>query len=536
MCRMAEPLIRLDPGGHAPLLRYDVPEPTSYSGRNLIEIELAAEDFEPIASEVPDLPPVPPTLPGGIRPQIEEAMALGFSDSRFFARRAPLTGDVTIERGDTPRVVSRSSVGIAPRLATLTAEDVESAAGRGMRTVLYRSMFGTLTHTFVPKPKVVRPRLYIVETYRLSSFLGDYGAGRILKTFTMLPGEKTKISIKTFLKSESDRKQASSVLDSFTQESADDFEQSIQSEQSDKQEYSETFEYHAEAEAEASWGWGSAKASAGVKGGTNSAREEFAKNVSSATQKHAAKASAKRDVQVNTSFEVTTTEQEETAIERELSNINLSRTLNFVFRQMNQEFYTLLHLVDVRVGFFNGWAESRKEVTLPQLDSLLETYIVQGQRSAVRARIVGALQHVLDYQDQEVSVVETRDLDGGRPYERMRRDLATTYTDPLGTFEVKVPGIVVSAMKNVMRTEGVIVEALLGEGDSLDAYARQLQELEVRRRRAEVERSELVNTVASAGDAAKAQALAAMTCPCGGAAASSSSPAPAPQPSPSPTP
>lgn len=358
---MAAPLIALDPGGRAPLVRYDVPEPTSYSGRNLIEVELEPTHFEPIAHRVPELPPTPP---GPVRTQIEEAMAVGFVDARFFARTTP---------------VARQLHAASPRLTVLTAAAVETAATRGMRTVLYRSLFGTLAPCFVPVPKAARPRLYLVETYRLSSFLGDYGAGRILKTFTMLPGEKTKISIKTFLKTESERKQASSILDSFTQESADDFEQSLQSEHSDKQQYSETFEYHAEVEGEASWGFGSAKASAGVKGGTNSAREEFAKNVSSATQKHSAKASAKRDVQVNTSFEVTTSEQEETAIERELSNINLSRTLNFVFRQMNQEFHSVLHLVDVRVGFFNGYAESRKEVSLPQLDSLLDTYVVAAQ-------------------------------------------------------------------------------------------------------------------------------------------------------------
>ena len=43
---------------------------------------------------------------------------------------------------------------------------------------------------------------------------------------------------------------------------------------------------------------------------------------------------------------------EETVIERELANINVGRTLNFAFRQMNQEFYSFLHLVDVRYRLF----------------------------------------------------------------------------------------------------------------------------------------------------------------------------------------
>lgn len=498
---MAEPLIRLDPDGRAPLLRYDVPEPTSYSGRNLIELDLPPSAFTPKALEVPSLPPLP-TGPGGALPEISDAIATGFADSRFFARRRPL--------------LLPSRVGEAtPAVANLSADAVAVAASQGMRTVIYRSLFGPLTHCFVPVPKVARPRLFIVESYRLSSFLGNYGAGRILKTFTMLPGEKTKISIKTFLKTETERKQASSVLDSFTQESADDFEQSLQSEQSDKQSYSETFEYNAEVEGEASWGWGSAKASAGVKGGTNSAREEFAKNVASATQKHSAKSSAKRDVQVNTSYEVQTTEQEETAIERELANINMSRTLNFVFRQMNQEFYTLLHLVDVRLGFFNGWSESRVEVPLPQLDSLLETYLVAEARDGVRTGIVDALNNVMDLRDEPQRVIETRNLGGGSPYIRFRRDLTSTYADPLTAFSITVPGVLVAASRNVMRTEGVVVESLLGEGDALDQYARQLQDLEVDRRRHEVERGALINAIAQAGDRDKAAALAEMTCPCG---------------------
>ena len=68
------------------------------------------------------------------------------------------------------------------------------------------------------------------------------------------------------------------------------------------------------------------------------AREEFAKNISSALQKHVSKASAKREVQVNTSYEVRTQAGEETSVEREIANINVGATLNFVFRQMNQEF------------------------------------------------------------------------------------------------------------------------------------------------------------------------------------------------------
>ena len=51
-----EPLIKLEPGGKPPILSYFVPEPTSYSGRNFIELTFSdpEEVFKPKAFEKPD--------------------------------------------------------------------------------------------------------------------------------------------------------------------------------------------------------------------------------------------------------------------------------------------------------------------------------------------------------------------------------------------------------------------------------------------------------------------------------------------------
>lgn len=232
------------------------------------------------------------------------------------------------------------------------------------------NLYGGGTVTTVPVPPTPVPRLYLIESIKLTSFLGDYGAGRVVKTFSLLPGESTRISVKTFKQRESTRKESSSVLDSFTNESAQDLESSLEQEQSDQRSYKESFEYYADVKAKASWGWGSASVAAGVKGGTNSAREEAVKNVSKAVEKHTSKASAKREVEINTSFEVSEKEGEERSVEREIENINLSRTLNFVFRQMNQAFISFLHLTDIRVGYFDGRRESRLEVPISALESL----------------------------------------------------------------------------------------------------------------------------------------------------------------------
>lgn len=406
---------------------------------------------------------------------------------------------------------------------TLEVRATDKAGNVAERTMTLRAV------TQEP-PVPVLERLLLVEEMRMSSFLGAYGAGRTLKTFSLLPGERTTISVKTYQRTETEAKRASSILDSFTEESATDFQSTMESEQSSKNLVEESFNYKVGGEAKAGWGWGSAKISSEVSGGTNAAREELAKNIATSAQKHAAKASSKRDVQVNTSFEVKEETGEETSIEREIENINLSRTLNFVFRQMNQEFISLLHLVDVRIGYFRvdevaGRTEpvtTYREATLSQLDGLLDEVIVPEHREDVREAILHQLEHVFDYQDGHHSFVETKMLTDSSGteipnagYLRVRKELVSTYQDPTTGTAIDVPGIILAAVKNVLRTDAVIVEALLGQGDALDGYAQRLQELEVSNREVELarqnavaDRAVLVNQVVGDNDAERAALLA----------------------------
>lgn len=527
-----EPMIKLDPGGVAPILSYNVPEPTSYAGRHVIELQLPANFFTPAASAVPPAVP-PPQNTGTVPPIIVRPLPTGIGSvggvlqpssiessavATTIASRAAVAGQATA----TARVVIAGE-NADPVARGVDVVDLTDRIAAGYRLARYRDMGGEpAIRVLPPIPPTPRPRLLLIEIYRLSSFLGSYGAGRVLKTFSLLPGEKTKISVKTYTRKTEDAKAASSILDSFTQESADDFERSMTAEQSDKQSESENFEYHAEAEASASWGFGSAKVSGGVKGGTSSQREEFAKNVSNASQKHTAKASAKRDVQINTSTEVKEETGEETAIERVIENVNLSRTLNFVFRQMNQQFITILQLADVRVAFFNGLSGSAKEVALPQIDELLDQYIQPANKAEVRDSILNQVRTVRDYNGQEHPFIDTVDLGGGDTYIRVRKDLEFTYTEPITQQSIAFTGVPLAVDKYTMRTDGVIVESMLGQASSLDSYAEQLQQMEVRKRGAEVAKAEaeaaraaMINAIAQSGDLDKAKALAEMTCPCG---------------------
>ena len=486
-------------GNPAVDLKQTVPDSVSYDGTRLVEFSLPKEWF---------LMPGDPQGTGDANmEEIRQAMYNGFADETIFplVRLSPGI-KLGLARTFVPGTGSEvghyvesmvSNVPLTYRFRDLTPAEVFSHLQRTPREWLnvFGTLFGYLDYNYLPSPET-RPRIVLVEHYRLSTFLGAYGAGRTLNTFSLLPGETSKLTMKSYSREENSAKNATSILDSFSQESAQDFERSAQAEQSQKRDSAENFSYHADATAKASWGVASVEVKAGVAGGSNSSREQFAKDLSHATQKHAAKASAKRDIHVNTSEETKTEEGTETSIERAVQNINVSRTLNFVFRQMNQEFITLLHLVDVRIAYFDGRARTRREVPLHQLDSLVEEFInddLEGAdpnapderaRGYVRRQVLGALEMVLDFEDEpHLDFVEQRTLPvdarkaGQAPatYWQVRKRKTSTYKDETGNV-LTVAGVIVAANKHVMRTDGVIVDAALGAGDALDTYSQGLQD------------------------------------------------------------
>jgi len=421
---------------------------------------------------------------------------------------------------------------------SLTVRCVDSKGGSTQQSVTF--------YTAVKRAIELHQRLLLVETYRLSSFLGRYGAGRTLKTFTLLPGETTTISVRTFNKVDTTSKSASSILDSFTDESATAFENTLAEEQHHEEATKETFNYHVDGQANANWGWGSAQIKAGVKGGTDSSRDQFAKTTSSALQKHTSSASAKRDVNITTEYTATSDIEGETKTERTIKNINVSRVLNFVFRQMNQEICTLLHLVDLRLAHYKeeqfsdgSVVTSYREATIPEMDSLLRGVVAQGNYTlpqqqhnspwpsgsmekwiAAKFIILENMHYISDYlgnlQPFLEHVVKT-DPDGNTiDYWHVNPTLTMSYTSST-TKEIfgPVPGVIVNADVQVMRTEGVIADALLGDGQALDDYSQALQKASVGQRnlanqqtQADIDKAQLAITIVKAKDEAQAKIYA----------------------------
>ena len=436
--------------------------------------------------------------------------------------------------------------GVGAHTMTVTATDSAGVEGSALQV--------PVTVSDQPPFRRLLNRLLLVETLNITSYLGELGAGSVIKTFSLLPGESATLSVKSYTKTSKEQKSASCILDSSATDSASDFQDSLTAEQSNTESTSEAQNYKVGASVSATWGWGTAQISADYSGSANAARQQAVKNVSNATQHHALKASTNRNVTVNTEYQV----QQETGVEesstRTIANINVSRTLNFVFRQVNQQHVTLIHLTNVRIAHYsedlmldadgnpayqtdaNGDVvtdphtgakllairTNYREVPLADLDRLMRDAINPDYRQHIQQAVLNALSGIPDYQDrlrQAYEWVTPRADDGtlvtAARYMQFPRNLSTTFVDPLTETSFVVPGIVLDYDHVTLRTDCLLADSMLGPGNALDEYSRQLQlvalaerQVAIAERQAEVDREQLAHSIVGDADEAKAAIFA----------------------------
>src|SRR5688572_29102510 len=75
----SEPMIKLDPSGQAPILSYNVPEPTSYAGRNFIDLGIPQDWF--VEVEVPKEDPTSGLSGAQLSDHIADSIAIPTSTS-----------------------------------------------------------------------------------------------------------------------------------------------------------------------------------------------------------------------------------------------------------------------------------------------------------------------------------------------------------------------------------------------------------------------------------------------------------------------
>jgi hypothetical protein len=410
-----------------------------------------------------------------------------------------------------------------------TTTEIANQMKAGYLPVLARNWYGEAILRFVKKPPVPKPQLVIRLRIEVSTYLGDYGAGKTVNTFSLLPGEKTNITIRSYRNEVTTRTRSQNILDSFTQESAADIERLFEEEQaqnnarsnsvfdseSRETESTRTSAYTASANVNANF-LGKVKIGVNASGSSsgssafvdrqsfNNSRtlnEEVRNNVramNKAVQRHVDKSASSRQVEVNSTTSTTVTTTNETVTVREIENVNLSRVLNFAVRQMNQEHVAITYISDVSFVYTNGYPENTMVTGVPDLGRILEKMITDpAKRRQIRKDIFDQLSNIFDYEGNRQSLIERRIeeinnyvtmptevapplgdgatavLRGHDVYMRMRKIESNFTIRP--NFVVKVPGIILDVNRYVLPTDSVIVDALLGRGEALDCYNREAQ-------------------------------------------------------------
>lgn len=419
----------------------------------------------------------------------------------------------------------------------------------GFVLVLEEDESGKLIIRFLRKPPVARPKIIIYEHHKMCSYLGNYGAGKVIKTFSLYPGEITQITIRSYKDNKQSYykdSQVSSNEMASTYYSTDEVSQDTKAKtvldghndysftQVQKSINDRTFSASTDIDGESkdvvsnngggyskSWRvliWGESKghgssATTNTNETSSSMRENMTEKIESSVTDQVNGANNYRDVEVTETsansknktyggsdltqnsvsvsegmHQVITTGEEATTI-RYIRNINLSRTLNLIFRQMLQEYISVSFLNQANFLYTNGYPETEKIYDLTSLDDMLEQYIVPAHIAEVRKAIQLHFCNVLDYQGVKHSFIEKitetyDDCESGTPddtyvYWRKKRGLSQTYTS--GPINITVPGIITSVKHRTLKTDSAIVDALLGQGEALDCYNQKLQDEAVRR-------------------------------------------------------
>lgn len=447
------------------------------------------------------------------------------------------------------------------QIAGFTLDFIATQLKNGYLVELYVDFNGKLNIRFIKRPAQPSPAIHIVEHQKMCSYLGNYGAGKVLHTMSLLPGEKTTISVKTYKDEKksyhkesivtntevvssyysddesSTRSKSENILDSYSQTSANQFEKKLeslmQSNSLDEANSSANSSFAMGGSVSGGVGIGPVdlKFEGGFSASTNSTttsnmkREEVVSNVNSALESSVAESSSSRDIEVNNTTSNTTNRStggkneftastqfssgesvvigagEESLTLRSLENINYSRTLNFTFRQLVQEYITLIYLNNATVTYSNGYPQTQSTSTLSTLIDFVKKFIKPDHVENVIKAIRLHLCNVRNYQGLNQPLIEYvsenwTDCKTGLPdatYEYYRKKAGLSQTIEIGSLTISVPGIILSVASNILRTDSVIADALLGQGEALDCYNNRLQNIEVEMEDAKLERYQQEN-------------------------------------------
>ena len=372
---------------------------------------------------------------------------------------------------------------------------------------------------YVARPPLPVPRITVIEEYTTASYLGNYGAGRVVKTFTLAPGERTTVSVRTYEDKSSSASRSDNMLDSFSQSGAIELDTLMQLEQGNMVSNSDTtggsgsnFATNTDTKNSNSssgisgslnfgigsigggYGQSQAEVQDSSSGFTNNydynhtgVRASNINTLNNALNKHVQQSNAARQIDVNTSTTDTASSGEEDSTVREFMNYNKSRTLNIVFRQLLQEYTTITYLSNLKFQYTNGYSESTRIVDISNLSNMLMDIINPDNVNDVMCTLLQPYCSVLNYDDNFLSLVSELAIPVGtcnfqyltckarsEVLYRINPACTDSYSDDV--IDVTVNGVILSVKKQTLQTSSVIADALLGAGEALDCFNQKAQD------------------------------------------------------------
>ncbi|PHI18123.1 hypothetical protein CEQ90_19550 [Lewinellaceae bacterium SD302] len=380
--------------------------------------------------------------------------------------------------------------------------DIQAIAQKlseGYKVIFEKRRAGKLRIRYVKRviqSKRYPPRIYLKFELMLCSYLGNYGAGETINVTSLFPGERTTISMRTYKNSASTRSRAESIIDSISESSINSFESALQEQSGQSSDSSSSSSVTNPGEVFTGGTglipslFGSASATVQTPS-TGSATQSHISNmssqVSSAVTQTVNESNHFRDVSINNTSVEQSEFGEETAIIREFENINRSRTLNFVFRRLLQNYITVLWLKNIKFGIVYGDADNHKgeEVQIYQLQDFINTHIVSEFREEAFQDLIKRTMFIFNHRQQPIQFFECNkfktpqvDCDCSNvaiPEDEFCLWVKNSQLED-SVDNITVPGVIMNVSKHVMRTPGVIVDSLLGQGEALDCYNTNLQQ------------------------------------------------------------
>ncbi|MFC0682802.1 hypothetical protein ACFFGH_33640 [Lysobacter korlensis] len=481
-------LTGIDAGRLAKFIRQALPAPARPSLRLVAEV---GADVQPLLSELNPQP-----LP----PQDLDRVRFALRDRRAVMAEPE---DVEVQRLRIDSYIDR--------LAKFQVETlVEDALPKLILPL--PGIGNSIRHVPINPVAPIYPRLALVETWELRSFLGDYGLGRTLQTFSLLPGERTTITVHTWRTEAATREDATSIFDS--------------SDTAAQTRFTDALQRASGTASQESGGWGvsvstsvsagasffglvsaSASVSAGFAANHQESSQRFSSRASQSASEHASQVNNSRRQAVESTSATQTAAGVETTTVREIANTNLRRVLNFVFRELNQSYDTYVVLRDIQVAFYNGNAGSAEIVPLPELGRLLEKHVKEPSRDRVAQQLLTLAAQRFDAFSEVVTTLQVGRNPRGIKYDWQDAELdddglvAGPWLGPDVRWRFKqeplshdpaegspsIPGVIMDKSAVTLRTDNLVVEALLGQADALDPYASSVQALDLMDRQARLD-------------------------------------------------